>query len=250
MIHKLQHSHIILLAIFLCSCAGEKAPSIAGGVDACQLCNMVIDQQNQSCGYFKADEFLTFDSPQCLLNYYNVKERLGPDAINRAYFADYLSSQLHPVDSVYFMLTVNIPTVMNSKCLSFNSKETALNFRRDPTDLILSWREYWIEKSKVQKSIELRITDSTIIPDIVSLDKGDLVDLIFHNEKIDENVSLIIQGYENLGLIKLSSSIEEFRLRFYAEKPGAGFPIMNTNTSKVIGAIKVTGAHTDDEAVM
>ena len=40
---------------------------MATGIDACRECNMVIDRVNEACGYVGEGEFVTFDSPMCLL---------------------------------------------------------------------------------------------------------------------------------------------------------------------------------------
>ena len=59
----------MLTVCTLTGCSGEVEPEILAGVDACRECNMIIDQANQACGYVRAREVITFDSPGCLLRY-------------------------------------------------------------------------------------------------------------------------------------------------------------------------------------
>ena len=58
---------VVVLVLMLGACSGEVRPEVAVGIDACANCNMVIDTPNQACGYVADGEFVSFDSPACLL---------------------------------------------------------------------------------------------------------------------------------------------------------------------------------------
>ena len=106
-------------------CAGWITPEVVAGVDSCANCNMVIDEVNQAAGWIQGREFVTFDSPGCLLARYEVLRKGGEPLPEALYFADYQDGSFHSAATATFLLTSHRPTVMGSGALTFSSRGRA-----------------------------------------------------------------------------------------------------------------------------
>lgn len=93
---------LTLALSFLAGCSGERKPSISAGIDACALCNMVIDRPNQACGYFMGSEFVTFDAPSCLLKSYDALRKDDAELPDEIYFTDYKNVTFHRAETTFF----------------------------------------------------------------------------------------------------------------------------------------------------
>ena len=109
---------LAMAAALLTACSGEVEPKITRGIDGCRECGMVIDQTEQACGYVADGEFVTFDSPTCLLKSYEARGSGGDVLPQEVYFADYGDSSLCAAEEITFLLTDHVPTVMESGTLS------------------------------------------------------------------------------------------------------------------------------------
>ena len=86
-------------------------------------------------------------------------------------------------------------------------------------------------------------------PDSFEINKGELVELSLHGKNLNDEVTLAIKGYEKAGEIRIPVSGDQVSLRFWASRPGAGFPVIDTSNNNPVGMMKVAGAHTPDEEV-
>ena len=96
MTHAASKQLALALLLTFSGCAREPAIEIVEGIDVCRECNMVIDQVNQAAGFVSGGEFIPFDSPGCLLRFYESlpkSERPRPEDI---YFADYRDGAFTP----------------------------------------------------------------------------------------------------------------------------------------------------------
>ncbi len=91
-------------ALSLTGCSGEVTPAVAAGVDSCANCNMVIDEVNQAAGWIQGREFVTFDSPGCLLARYEALRKGGEPLPEGLYFADYQDGTFHTAATATFLL--------------------------------------------------------------------------------------------------------------------------------------------------
>ena len=103
---------------------------------------MVIDQVYQACGYVAEGEFVAFDSPGCLLRSYETVRKEGRNLPVGIYFADYQDGSLNPAESVTFLLTEHLPTVMNSGVLCFRGLEAAKAASLHDHDVSGAWVGY------------------------------------------------------------------------------------------------------------
>lgn len=130
---------MLLIANIFLGCKQQGIPEITAGVDACSHCRMVIDRVNQACGYLREDSFVPFDSPACLLRYLEQANNDANPAPARIYFADYVNSGFVRADSTYFLITEQIPTVMQAGVLCFVSEQDAKLHNANDEGEITDW---------------------------------------------------------------------------------------------------------------
>jgi len=245
-------SNIFLVGIcfVLSYCNTNGTPEIHADVDDCVNCNMIISQLNQGCGYFHGGEFLTFCSSQCLLTTYQKLNQKNRPESAMIYFPDYPGSQLIPADSIIFLLTNNITTVMNSGALSFGDADIAASYKKHPDELVTDWRGYMIVKGKPDRTIEVSISNERINPDIIQMQKGEIV--VWNIRPVNENIQgrFQLKGFEEMTNIEIKSGGMPVSLRMLADKPGDGFPFIRISDGRPMGMVKVKGAHTSDEEAM
>jgi hypothetical protein len=241
---------ILPVAAWLGACAGEVTPEIMAGVDACNQCNMVIDQVNQACGYVAEGEFVTFDSPVCLLRGLESRRHDGrtfPDAV---YVADYGDASFHPADQATFLFTDHVPTVMNGRVLCFASHEGAESQREYPDEVITDWKGFRTARGEPDAVLEIVIGVAGMSPEVVDVAKGDLVLLRARTDGLDEDLALSVTGYPEVEVFTLPVTGEGVEVRLLATRPGAGFPIIDASSGEPLGRLRVSGAHTLDEEAM
>jgi hypothetical protein len=239
---------VILMVFLLAGCGGKEGPAIHAGLDECETCRMVISQANQAAGYMYGNEFHTFCTPTCLLKEYGKKRRVTGTRVLSLYFADYDTGELLPADSVHFLMTQHLPTVMRSGVLCFSSMEKA-DVRRESGETVLDWRGFLVARSTPDKTINVTITGGKLSPEVIVAEKGDIIELMVALEDTDREYIISIKGYEEAGYLMLAKGKSVTRFRLMTDKPGAGFPIVNVKDNETMGMIKVHGAHTADEAV-
>lgn len=240
---------VILLSICLTGCNSDSTPKIVAGIDACSVCNMVIDQLNQACGTVGEEGFLPFDSPGCLLRKYDELRTSGSPLPTTIYFADYTTSKLIPADSAWFLLTTHLPTVMNAQVLTFAEKANAESLSKLDDESVTDWRGYRTAHGRPDQTYRITLTDEGVEPDVISANKGELLEWIIVGIDLRSDVILHVQGYSGVGEIHVQKDGTPISIRIYADKPGAGFPIVD-GSGKVLGMLKVFGAHTLDEEQM
>jgi len=250
--HKLKIFYtlsVLTFSILIVSCSGELSPEITVGVDSCEQCNMVINTVNQACGYNWDGEFIPFDSPGCLLYSYEEIKKQAQAIPSKIYFADYITARLLPADSISFLLTDHIHTVMNAGVLCFANKDSAKNYKRFPDEIITDWTGYQVLRGTPDKIIEVTIFPQGMKPEVVILNKNEIVEWIFHGQDLKDELHVELKGYEGLGEIVIPIAGEKVKLRMLAKHPGAGFPFIDSKDERIIGMVKVSGAHTYDEEV-
>jgi hypothetical protein len=241
--------YILAILTLLVGCSGELNPEITLGVDSCEQCNMVINTNNQACGYYSDSEFIPFDSPGCLLYSYEEIKKQAQVIPSKIYFADYITARLLLADSISFLLTDHIHTVMSAGVLCFADKDSAENYKRFPDETITDWTGYQVLRGTPDKIIEAIISPQGIKPEVVSLNKNEIVEWIFQGQGMQNDIHFKLKGYEELGEIVIPTDGEKVKLRMLANHPGAGFPFINSKDESIIGMVKVSGAHTHDEEV-
>jgi hypothetical protein len=248
MTHAASKLLALTLLLTFSGCAREPAIEIVEGIDVCRECNMVIDQVNQSAGFVSGGEFIPFDSPGCLLRFYESlpkSERPRPEDI---YFADYRDGAFYPAVRTTFLLTSHIPTVMNAQVVAFSDAEGAMGTRSHPDEVVTDWYGYRTERGTPEAVLEVVFGAEGMEPELVEADKGDLVVLRAVGLGLEEDLVLSIQGYPEAGSLTIPASGEAVEIRFLASKPGVGFPI-GADDGHPLGVLRVTGAHTPDEEV-
>jgi len=243
-------SFLFLFSYFITSCSGKNEPEIIADVDACAHCTMVISQVNQSCGYFIEGEFIPFDSPGCLLRSFDLIKKEGGVLPERIYFADFESSEFLPSNSTHFFLTTHIPTVMNSGVLCFKDKNIAQSYIKYDDEMVTDWMGYRVLRGTPDKTINIALTPEGMQPEVIVLNKNEIVEWVFSSQNIEEDISLYLKGYKELGNFSVPATGETFKLRMLANRPGAGFPFLKTSDDTPVGMVKVLGTHTSDEEEM
>ena len=237
----------VAVATTLVACSGEVRPEVVAGIDACQRCNMVIDQVNQACGYVLQGEFVTFDSPACLLRSYDELRKQGQPLPAAIFFADYRDGAFHPAEATSFLLTEHVPTVMNGRVVCFGGRDAAEAAREHPDESITDWVGFRTARGEPDKILEVSIGAGGMSPEVVAVSKGDLVLWKVRRSETEGDRSLIVKGYPELGTVKLPDGAEEVAFRLLATRPGAGFPVVWAEGGEPLGMLKVAGSHTREE---
>jgi len=241
---------VVLVAALLAGCGGEVKLGVVSGVDACNRCNMVIDQVNQACGIVDEGSLTVYDSPGCLLSDYDKRrgqEAALPDGV---FFADYRDSSWHAADSTTFLLTTHIPTVMNAGVICFSSNEAAEAMRRHPDEVVTDWLGYRTARGTPDLVLEVTIAADAMVPEVVEAAKGDLVLWRVHGSDLETDLEIEVMGYPEAGTITVPADGETVEFRIMTTRPGAGFPITPISGGEALGMMKVTGTHTTDEESM
>ena len=228
-------------------CRGEVEPVVTAGVDACSHCNMVIDRRNQACGYVLGGRFIPFDSPKCLLRSYEALRRGKQELPEAVFFADYGTEAFHPADSTIFVLTDRVPTVMDARVVCFGAMRDARGFVQGTDELVEGWSRYQLARGVPDRRHDVVVSSEGMQPSAIEAIKGEFVELSLRGSGLREDRVLVVKGYDEVGEIRICASGEVTACRFWAVRPGAGFPVVDVADNGTIGMIKVAGAHTLDE---
>jgi hypothetical protein len=238
---------LLLITVSVAGCSGDVKPEIVAGVDACRECSMIIDTPGQACGFIDAGEFVTFDSPACLLRNYESRRKNGRETPTEVYFADHSDGSLHPASAVTFVLTDRVSTVMESGALCFASREAAEAASHPEDDRITDWHGYRLARGVPDRVIAVRFETSGMVPEIVESARGELLLWKAIASGLDRDLVVSIKGYPEVGEITVPASGHEVLFRMKAARPGTGFPVVEAGTDESIGILRVLGAHTADE---
>jgi hypothetical protein len=247
-IHVLRSLSVALLFTALSGCAREPEIQVVPGIDVCRECNMIIEQVNQAAGFVSGGEFIPFDSPGCLLRFYESLPKSHRPGVEDIYFADFRDGTFYSARRTALLLTSHIPTVMNAGVVAFSDADGAMEAREHPDEVVTDWHGYVTERGTPDVVLEVVFGPSGMEPEIIEVRKDDLVLLKALGRRLPTDLVLSIKGYPEAGSLTIPASGEEVQLRFLGSKPGTGFPI-ETAEGESMGALRVTGAHTPDEEV-
>ena len=236
------------LAALVTGCTGEVTPDVVAGVDGCGECGMVIDRVNESCGWIDDGEFEPFCSPGCLLSKYDDSRAAGVEIPSSIFFADYQGSGFSPAATTAFLLTDHVPTVMNSRVITFSSIAAAETMQRHDDETTADWTGYRVLRGRPDRVVETVFSAAGMEPESVTVAKDDIVLWRVTGDGLGEDLTFQIRGYPEVAPATVSSGGGTTELRFLATRPGAGFPIESSDGDGPLGMLKVTGAHTADEA--
>jgi len=234
--------------VFVVGCGGEPTPEIMSGVDGCSSCGMVIDKVNEAAGWVAGGDFVSFCSPGCLLAEHDVLRRSGQQTPASAFFADYRDGVFSPAVETAFLLTDHLPTVMNARVICFNSVVAAEEMRQYDDEIVTDWTGYRVLRGVPDRVIETTFGPARMDPEVVTANKGDIILWLVSGDALEEDLSWFIKGYPEVEPPLVTAAGGPTELRFMATRPGAGFPIERKSDGAPLGMLKVTGAHTADEA--
>ncbi len=233
---------------FMAACGGPPEPQIVAGVDGCSRCGMVIDQPNQACGWIREGEFVPFDSPACLLADFDDLRRSGQTPPHGIFFVDYDSGAFVISGETAFLLTDHIPTVMNGRVLCFATTAAAEAARGHDDEVVTDWMGYRRLRGQADVVIDTVFGGDGMEPEVVAVAKGQLVLLRAAGDSLEEDLEWTIKGYPEVGPVIVPVDGGAVDVRFFASRPGAGFPIEMVAGGEPLGMLKVSGPHTMDEA--
>ena len=87
-------------------------------------------------------------------------------------------------------------------------------------------------------------------PEIVTATKGELLSWRVQAVGLAEDLNVSIKGYPEIGRVTVPANGAEVSFRLLALRPGAGFPVVRSESEEPLGRLSVTGAHTADEEAM
>ena len=235
---------------FMTACGGPVEPGVVAGVDGCSRCGMVIDQPNQACGWIRDGEFVPFDSPACLLADFDDLRRSGQAPPQGIYFADYDSGEFVTGDTAAFLLTDHIPTVMNGRVLCFATTTAAQAAKHHDDEIVTDWMGYRRLRGEPDIVVDTVFGGDGMEPEVVMVAKGELVLWRAAVDGLDEDLEWTIKGYPEVGPVMVPADGGAVDVRFFATRPGAGFPIERVAGGEPLGMLKVSGPHTMDEAAL
>jgi hypothetical protein len=231
-------------------CSQNATPGVAVGVDACRDCNMVIDRPREACGFVRDGEFVTFDSPMCLLRQLGSLREQGDTLPTAFYFADYVDGAMHPAETMTFLLTDHVPTTMGGGVLSFATRESAEAVRVHDDEVLTDWVGFQLALGRPDRVVEVRFDSQGMVPEVVQAVKGELLLLRMRASGLAQDLAVVVKGYPEIGSFHVPASGEEVAFRLRVVRPGAGFPIVREKDGEPLGMLKVSGAHTADEEAM
>jgi len=211
---------------------------------------MVINNVNQACGYIEDGELVVFDAPVCLLGSYEEFQKRGVPAPSQVFFADHRDGKWHSADSTAFLLTTQIPTVMESGVVCYGSSEAAEAARSHPEERVTDWVGYQTTRGTPTVIAIVVFGADGMLPEMIEVVKGDLVLWKVKCDQLENDLLISITGYDEVGSITIPASGEEVSFRLLAFRPGSGFPVINAQSGKALGRMRVSGAHTLDEEEM
>ena len=230
------------------ACGGPVEPGIVAGVDGCNRCGMVIDQPSQACGWITNNEFVTFDSPACLLADFDDLRRSGQAPPQEIYFADFDSGAFIISGETSFLLTDHVPTVMNGRVLCFATAAAAQATLDYDDEIVTDWPGYRRLRGQADVVVDTVFGDDGMEPEVVAVAKGELVLWRATGDDLDEDLTWVIKGYSEIEPVVVPADGKVAEVRFFATRPGAGFPIESVAGGEPLGMLKVSGPHTMDEA--
>jgi hypothetical protein len=229
-------------------CGGEPTPEITAGVDGCASCGMMIDRVNEGAGWVAEGDFVPFCSPGCLLAEHDALRRSGRQLPESVYFADYRDGVFSAAVETAFLLTDHRPTVMNARVICFSSVVAAEEMRLHDDEIVTDWTGYRVFRGEPDTVIETVFGPDGMDPEVVAANMGDIVLWRASGNALEEDLIWFIQGYPEVGPPPVDIAGDPTELRFMATRPGAGFPIERKADGAPLGMLKVSGAHTTDEA--
>ena len=232
----------------IAGCGGEPTPEVVAGIDGCASCGMVIDRVNEAAGWIEGGDFVPFCSPGCLLAEHDALRKSSQPLPQQAFFADYRDGTFAPAVETAFLLTDHVPTVMNARVICFNSVVAAADMRQHDDEIVTDWTGYRVLRGEPDSVIETVFGPGGMDPEVVTTNKGDTVLWRARSEGLEEDLTWAIKGYPEVEPAIVAATGAEIELRFMATRPGAGFPIENVSDGEPLGMLKVSGAHTADEA--
>lgn len=242
-------SACLLLVGVISGCApGSGDPHIAVGIESCASCGMVIPEANEGCAFTVDKDMHAFCSSGCLVKEYEARRRNGRPPPDALFFADYETGELVRESVAVFLLTDSVPTVMRWGILNFGDRQRAGVFQ-EPGDTLVDWYGLRTLRGEVDHTVEVVLTSSGMVPEIVVLEKEQLVEWSIRGQDLSEDITVSLRGYEELGRIVVPASGEPVKTRMLASRPGAGFPLIDVGTEVILGQVRIRGAHTADEAM-
>jgi len=232
----------------IAGCGGEPTPEVVAGIDGCASCGMVIDRVNEAAGWIEGGDFVPFCSPGCLLAEHDALRKAGQAPPEAVFFADYRDGTFSPAVETAFLLTDHVPTVMNARVICFNSVVAADDMRQHDDEIVTDWTGYRVLRGEPDSVIETVFGPAGMDPEVVMANRGDIVLWRASGQALEEDLTWTIKGYPEIEPTTVSATGAEIELRFMATRPGAGFPIENSSGGQPLGMLKVSGAHTADEA--
>jgi len=234
---------------FVCGCVPDSEPDIAVGMDACASCGMVIPEANQACAFTVDRDTHTFCSSGCLVKEYEARRQAGMPPPDALFFADYETGVLIRENVATFLLTNRVPTVMRWGILNFADHERAAAFQ-EAGEILVDWPGLRSVRGEVDRVLEVILTPSGLVPEVLELDKGQLVEWTIRGQSLLEDTTIALRGYEDLGEIVVPASGVAVTTRLLTVRPGEGFPIVRVDDGAVLGQVRIRGAHTADEAAL
>ena len=207
---------------------------------------MNIDQVNHASGMVVGGEFLTYDSPKCMLRHIESLPKSFVIRDSDIYLADYNTSALVSADSLVMVLTNHVPTVMNGQVVCFSSTDAADSFSAYDDEVVTDWIGFQTLRGNPDLIVEASLSPVGMQPDLIEAEKGNLLLLRLAYEPELAGKVLSVRGYSNMAALTLPDADEMVEIRLLLTLPGAGFPIVD-ETGFSYGMIRVAGAHTDEE---
>jgi hypothetical protein len=184
------------------------------------------------------------------LESYENRRRQGQPLPDRIVISDYQGSGLRSAGEMTFLLTESLPTVMDWGIVGFVDGEAALAHRHSEDERLVDWIGLRAARGEPDRTISLVLGPEGLTPETVQVEKGALVVWEIESRELKVDQVLHVRGYEHLGEIAVPASGTPVTFRMLATKPGEGFPLIRESDGKVVGRLRVTGAHTPDEEAM
>ena len=124
-----------------------------------------------------------------------------------------------------FLLTRHHRTVMDGGVVCFHDRAAAQAMLSHGDEVVTDWNGFRTAHGEPNRVLEVTVTAGGMLPDVVAVEKGDLVLWKLRGQGLEEDLTVSVTGYPEVASVTLPASGEEVSLHgCWRCVPGAGFP--------------------------
>ncbi|MGC8654839.1 MAG: nitrous oxide reductase accessory protein NosL [Candidatus Kryptoniota bacterium] len=240
---------VMMIAVLNVCCSRSRLqPVPVENDDICDNCQMtILDPEFAAEALMDDGDVKKFDTPICMVQRFSgPRNKLLKSHIKGLFVTDFNSRRWVNAESALYVRGDIRTPVMGYNLLVMSDSNLVKSFCREHhCDGIMDFRGFWLRYAEpdLYISLSLNDSDSKSIPTFMC-NLNDIVQVKVKNERGISN-AVLINGYERVHICVQGSSAAMDR--FYADRPGDFFDIIDSTSGKRVGRLIVRGAHLHEE---